>query len=171
MSSPIALDQPCPCGSGALYRECCGRDMLVKSRHRRDGIIAAIVVAAAAIPSFSYMYRLDQEKREIFKLPPGAYYSEEHNHWHDADGQEVLIPGYIWSVAQRRWIKINDALVEQIKRENAEQQTPHNEAPSRPEFTDLPEAQAGVPEPPGEAPEGKVWSAEHGHYHDAEKDV
>ncbi len=36
---------------------------------------------------------------------------------------------------------------------------------------DLPAAErsapAGTPQPPGPAPEGKVWSPEHGHWHDA----
>ena len=32
---------------------------------------------------------------------------------------------------------------------------------------DAPAGQAGTSPPPGEAPPGKVWNAEHGHYHDA----
>lgn len=30
-----------------------------------------------------------------------------------------------------------------------------------------PQQSTGVPQPPGEAPPGKVWSPEHGHWHDA----
>ena len=41
--------------------------------------------------------------------------------------------------------------------------------PSMTPAASLPAAQqsTGVPQPPGEAPPGKVWSPEHGHWHDA----
>lgn len=167
MSSPIPFDEPCPCGSGALYRDCCGRAIVVKRRQRRNLVIGIFLAAAVAVPTLAYMYKLDQQKREELTLPPGSYYSPEHKHWHDAEGQEIVIPGYVWSTTQQRWIKINDALIEQIKAEEARTGNKHSEPVQQP-FENLPESQGGVPEPQGAVPEGEVWSETHGHYHDDE---
>lgn len=167
MPAPIAFDEPCPCGSGALYRDCCGRNLVIRRRQKRNVVIAVIVLLAAAIPALGYMYKLDQQKREELTLPAGSYYSEEHRHWHAPDGTEIIIPGYVWSPVQMRWLKITDSLLEKIEAEQEKYGQPHGE-PEAPGFSNLPEGQGGVPAPPGPAPEGKVWSPEHGHYHDIE---
>jgi hypothetical protein len=68
--------------------------------------------------------------------PPGKVWSEEHGHWHDAEGpgtprpEGPAPPGKEWSEAHGHWHDI-----------------------------------AGV-SPSGPAPPGKVWSEEHGHWHD-----
>lgn len=165
MSNTISMKEPCPCGSGELYRNCCGRNVLVKRRQKRNLLIGIVLAAAVIVPALGYMYKLDQQKREELTLPPGSYYSEGHKHWHDADDQEILIPGYVWSPTKMRWLKVTDSLIEQLKAEEARSvKTRPDEQPAQ----NLPDAQRNVPEPPGEAPEGKVWSEEHGHYHDAD---
>lgn len=168
MNSPIPFNEPCRCGSGELYRDCCGRNILLKRRQRRNIAIGLIIVIAALIPVLVRMYRLDQEKRQTLTLPPGSYYSEVHKHWHDANGQEIVIPGYIWSSIQDRWIKVTDSLIEQLKAEEARGQTSHNRPPGaqQPQTQQAP----GVPHPQQEPPPGQVWSEEHGHFHD-EKNV
>lgn len=167
MPSPIPFDEPCPCGTGELYRDCCGRTVLVKRRQKRNLIIGLVMVVAVAIPALGYLYKLDQQKREDLTLPPGSYYSEEHRHWHDADGTEIIIPGYIWSPNQQRWIKVTDNLIEELEAEESRDDA-HPGSP--PQSTQHDRQQGGVPEPEGIAPEGKVWSEEHGHYHDIEEE-
>jgi hypothetical protein len=73
--------------------------------------------------------------------PAGKVWSEEHGHYHDAPA-----PG---------------------ARPNAGANPPASGA--TPGSTPLPPGNGGTPQPAGEAPPGKVWSAEHGHWHDVQK--
>lgn len=168
MPTHIPFDEPCPCGTGELYRDCCGRTVLVKRRQKRNLVIGLVMVAAVAIPALGYMYKLDQQKRADLTLPPGSYYSEEHRHWHDADGTEIIIPGYVWSPVQLRWFKVTDSLIEELEAEEARRDSRSGAPP--PQSSPRAGQQGGVPEPEGAAPEGKVWSEEHGHYHDIEEE-
>lgn len=120
--------------------------------------------------------------------PEGKVWSEEHGHWHDAapvqvqssttgsglaatlgeqpgdqpkDGEERN--GRVWSAAHGHW---HD--------KDAPQQTsattpaiPRDQIPTVSIGGDGQTARSTpVPQPDGPVPEGKVWSPEHGHWHD-----
>jgi hypothetical protein len=133
-------NEPCPCGSGKKYKNCCVGEQSRRAS-RQVLILVAVVAAVAAagvIPS------LLPEKKETpaaaaRRQPrPGKVWSEEHGHWHDAAA-------------------------------------PVGGAPISPAMTPLPPAAQQQqntfrkPQPPGPAPEGKVWSPEHGHWHDVKQ--
>jgi hypothetical protein len=72
--------------------------------------------------------------------PPGKVWSPEHGHWHDA----------------------NPAGASPIQVQSS--QAPIN-VPAQPQL----QPTTPQPQPPGAPPPGKVWSPEHGHWHDAPK--
>jgi hypothetical protein len=78
------------------------------------------------------------------EAPPGKVWSAEHGHYHDAPAGATpgAVPG-------------NPAANSAVPPAGATGQT----AP--------PAAVQNIPQPAGPAPPGKVWSSEHGHWHDA----
>lgn len=84
--------------------------------------------------------------------PAGKVWSTEHGHWHDANpaGGSPVTAGLTPTVQGGSAVKIEPLA--------AGQQLPATTAP----ITVTPSAA-----PPGPAPAGKVWSAEHNHWHDA----
>ncbi len=98
-------NEPCPCGSGKKFKQCCAKKGTPSYRLWNLALLllAAVLLAAVAVA----IYSASTEERVA---PPGKVWSEEHGHWHDANSNL---------------------------------------------------------RPLGLAPEGKVWSEEHGHWHDA----
>lgn len=82
--------------------------------------------------------------------PPGKVWSADHGHWHDAP-QRVAIPGMPGGGSTTSPIQI----------QTTTDGSPSTRAPIRPP---VPTPQ---PQPPGPVPAGKVWSVEHGHWHNA----
>ena len=80
-------------------------------------------------------------------VPEGKVWSPEHGHWHDAPGSTPQTVTFD---------------------QNSPTATPGDPS-SGITMTPQPMAAPGTltPQPPGPAPEGKVWSPEHGHWHDA----
>jgi len=75
--------------------------------------------------------------------PPGKVWSKEHGHWHDkADSSQV---------------QLSTSTIPITAGDVGAAPAPGSQPPAIP----------GTPQPPGPAPEGKVWSVEHGHWHDA----
>jgi hypothetical protein len=110
-------------------------------------LIAAVATVAAAgvIPSL-----LPEKKEEkpaaVARRAPraGQVWSEEHGHWHDA--------------AAPAGAPVSPAMTPLTPAQRSQQQQQQTQAQS-----------FRKPQPPGPAPEGKVWSPEHGHWHDAKK--
>jgi hypothetical protein len=69
-------NDPCPCGSGRKYKQCCEKKQRAMSPTRRlllfGGLAALAIVVAMAISSA--MNRPDTA---------GRVWSAEHGHWHD----------------------------------------------------------------------------------------
>ena len=87
--------------------------------------------------------------------PAGKVWSAEHGHWHDV-GPQVPRPG-LPAVAG----SANPSIQIQTTTEGVPPGTPLAQPMSvRPR---------GRRQPPGPVPAGKVWSSEHGHWHDAPK--
>ncbi len=101
-------NEPCPCGSGKKFKQCCAQKGTPSHRLWNLGLLllAVVFLAAAAMA----VYSTSTAERVA---PPGKVWSDEHGHWHNAN----------------------------------------------------PDA---APQPLGPALDGKVWSEEHGHWHDAD---
>lgn len=164
----IEMNDPCPCGSGSPYRDCCGRALAVKRRQRRNLALVGIVAVGGVVASWAYMNRIDEAKRASLTLPEGSYFHKEHRHWHDQNDVEIKLPGKVWAMNEQRWVNITDILREKALARKALEDSLNPEANAVPiaeRFPNLPDPESGVPEPAGEAPEGQVWSERHGHYH------
>ena len=136
----VGRNDPCPCGSGNKYKNCC----VDKPRQISKGVIALIVVIAtiAAIGLIPSIMGGKQEPAASRNVPTsprqaasgtGRVWSQEHGHWHDASGKEASSP--------------------------VPQATPQQQ----PNVVTT----GNTPQPPGPAPAGQVWSKEHGHWHAA----
>jgi len=128
----------CPCGSGKKFKNCCIGEAKRRSSRGLMFLIAAIAAVAAAgvVPQ---LIEDDQPKRTI---APAASRSTA---------------GKVWSAEHNHW---HDAPA-----------TPAAATTSLPPRPITPPAAAQQtftpkPQPPGPVPAGKVWSTEHGHWHD-----
>jgi hypothetical protein len=156
----IGRNEPCPCGSNLKYKNCCAD----KSRRGVSkgliallaaiGIIAAVGVVGALIgrdDDAAVRARTNAAapaanpqqpgKPQPGPAPPGKVWTVEHGHWHDVPAAAGPSPVQITPGA----------------------------APGTTPATNVQVNRRAVPQPPGEAPPGKVWSPEHGHWHDAPK--
>lgn len=144
-------NDPCPCGSGAKYKNCC------IEKDRRRGTPRSVLFILTAIAGIGLAVAIaerngdDDERRRgpaqaapgqaqnarpstpqpqpPGPAPAGKVWSAEHGHWHDA------------APAGAQPTKENPITV---NRRN-------------------------IPQPPGPVPEGKVWSPDHGHWHTKKK--
>ena len=151
----VGRNEPCPCGSGKKYKVCCEGK---QSRGASPGLIALLVAIGivAALGVVASMRQDDKpasvpaptaasntpRKQPPGPVPAGKVWSEEHGHWHDAKPAAGQSP-----------IRISPTATVPGTTPGA---TPNARVPFTPK-----------PQPPGPAPAGKVWSPEHGHWHDA----
>lgn len=155
---PVGRNELCHCGSGRKYKKCHAES---DSRALPKGLILA-VIAVAAIAAVGLIPMLSSEERpETQRVsargpvakpgapqppgppPAGKVWSIDHGHWHDAPVQ-ANIP--VNMQPQGGNSQSAAALQQQI-------------AAAQAQFKP-------APQPPGPVPEGKVWSTEHGHWHD-----
>lgn len=134
----IGRNETCTCGSGKKYKACCGAKL------ERE---AAVVVAPQRSPFPWSMVALG-----VVVLGMGAYAAIQLSKPEPAntDATAVTAPG----VPPMPMPKI----------EFAPQTGAGSVLPGTPPPALTPTA--FTPQPPGEAPPGKVWSPEHGHWHD-----
>jgi hypothetical protein len=71
-------NDPCPCGSGKKFKQCCSSKQHRPSRALVAMLIAGVILAIIVIVS-------------IARRPSssGQVWSPEHGHYHDASGREV----------------------------------------------------------------------------------
>lgn len=168
--NPVGRNEPCPCGSGKKYKHCHADET---SRGMSKGLMALIIVICA-IGAVGVVPKL-LEKTEPSSttqrpaanapvqaaprpgpqppgpVPAGKVWSTEHGHWHDA------APAGSAGAATTTQSPIR------IQQSSGAAAPTGNTAPIT---VNTPQA-PNTPQPPGEAPPGKVWSPEHGHWHDA----
>ena len=153
----VGRNEPCPCGSNKKYKNChAGQSTRGTSKGliillAVIGVIAAIGAVASivsggkrsATPARSAAgLPATPGRPQPGPAPPGQVWSTEHGHWHDArTGQQ---PG---QAPARQTVPLN---------------IPAQTNTAQQQFTP-------GPQPPGPVPPGKVWSTEHGHWHDAPK--
>ena len=153
----VGRNERCPCGSGKKSKNCCGERAQQKGRPSGLIVLIAVIAIIAALGIIPGMLRGKEEKRQASlpaatapiasmprpqppgPVPAGKVWSTEHGHWHDA----APAPG----------------APSPIKNESG----PGLKTAGRPMVAT---ANTSVPQPPGPAPAGKVWSPEHGHWHD-----
>jgi hypothetical protein len=144
----------CPCGSGKKFKNCC----VDKGSGISKGVLLliAVIAAIAAIGILPSVLGQKKEKETNFtsSLPagrrvpqpgpaqPGKVWSAEHGHWHDAETRNVMPLSSGTMPTPTSPVQVQSA--------------------PAPAFTP-------GPQPPGPVPAGKVWSTEHGHWHDAPK--
>lgn len=151
----VGRNEPCPCGSGRKSKQCCGGRASRKFPVGLAILLAAMGLLAAAGAISAFVGRDDKPAAasraaaprngvpgspQPGPAPAGKVWSVEHGHWHDA------APRRATGGPAQNPIRI--------------EATP---GPSSARTT----APIKVNRPqPGPAPEGKVWSPEHGHWHD-----
>lgn len=136
----ISRNDPCHCGSGKKYKNCHGAESAVSNRSllMAGGIIAVVV----AVWFGKGVIGGGGESAPSGSAPPGQVWSAEHGHYHDAQPVTGVQPGTPSLPAAG--VGQTDSL-------------------GIPGLSPNP---AGTPQPPGQAPPGKIWSAEHGHWHE-----
>ncbi|HEY0157685.1 MAG TPA: SEC-C metal-binding domain-containing protein [Thermoanaerobaculia bacterium] len=141
-------NEPCPCGSGNKYKNCCIGEQS-RQATRYVTILVAIVATIALAGLIPSLLGGDEEEEQAAAASAsrtpraGKVWSEEHGHWHDAAAPVGGAP-------------ISPAMTPLTPAQRQQQQQSRAQ-PFR------------KPQPPGPAPEGKVWSPEHGHWHDVKK--
>jgi hypothetical protein len=161
-------NDPCPCGSGKKYKTCHGRRGRTGTTLTRTiAPLAGILLVAGGL--WAFLGR---------STPSGRVWSEEHGHWHDAPGATPQKPsgftppppgeapeGKVWSYEHGHWHDVVPT-EGQPPRETVSQPQTASQQDGSPSTPALDSPAGIVTQPPGPAPEGKVWSAEHGHWHD-----
>jgi hypothetical protein len=156
-------NSPCTCGSGMKYKQCCGQK---EGKSSPFLVIVALVIGAVIVAGAIYVSKDGQPAAADAQavpaaagsaqtdipgspqppgpVPPGKVWNVEHGHWHDAPGTAAAAgtPGQP-GAAQPGAISAQPGA-------------------AQPALTP-------GPQPPGPVPAGKVWSTEHGHWHDAPK--
>lgn len=152
MSSHTSRNEPCSCGSGKKYKNCCGRSPSFLNKGQKKVVGISLLVIAALVAAVMFFGNNQPPLSPAFSptaaptgspatggvgrppgsAPAGKVWSFEHGHWHDAPGSTPATqPG-----------------VQTFGQPNTGTAT----------FT---------PQPPGDVPPGKVWSPQHGHWHNA----
>jgi hypothetical protein len=166
----VGRNDPCPCGSGERYKNChMGKDGTMSNRSNLTlllvgGAVAIALVAGAVLmkgprttPSATGSPMATGggavgggpgTPQPPGPAPAGKVWSPEHGHWHDAP--VGAMPGAVSS----------PVTVTPGGASSPVTITPGATPTATPGATP-------TPQPPGPAPAGKVWSPEHGHWHDA----
>lgn len=152
----VGRNEACPCGSKKKFKSCCAGKTAVPK-----GLIVLLAVFAI-IAGIAFIPR-DGDKSATplppaprgtaarpgpqppGPVPPGKVWSVEHGHWHDIKTGAGTNPASPIKVEQSPGVK------------------------SKVPMTTIATPVGGnTPQPAGPVPPGKVWSPEHGHWHDAQ---
>ena len=81
----IGRNEPCPCGSGKKYKQCCADKPTVRATLLSRGLVALLGFALILVViSIASGYLSDQDAAD-----PDRVWSTAHGHWHDASGRKV----------------------------------------------------------------------------------
>lgn len=91
-------NDPCACGSGLKYKQCCENQPTRKEwyRYAAGGALALVILIGAVGGIMEWATR---EPGPPGPAPPGQVWSEEHGHWHNTAPQPPgpPPPGKVWS--------------------------------------------------------------------------
>lgn len=148
-------NERCPCGSGAKFKNCCAKKEA--SRDSRGVLILIAAIAAVAALGIVPSFLKDDPKTATPAAPIAAPTRTP-----DRPGSPQPGPapaGKVWSVEHGHWHEATPP-------SSAVQVSPIQTSRGNLTPSVTPNPPQPVPQPPGEAPAGKVWSPEHGHWHD-----
>jgi hypothetical protein len=161
----IGRNAPCPCGSGRKYKACCAQleaapevapHSSTGSSLRFVGYVAAGIALVVVLGLAARMGASDPAEQRG-QPPADAPASVPDSGTLVPQPPGEAPPGKVWSPEHGHWHDAPGAMPANV--------TPVTDAGGAP--TPVPAAGGLTPQPAGEAPPGKVWSPEHGHWHDA----
>ncbi len=82
----VGRNDPCPCGSGRKYKNCCEGKTAAKDALYSKGLpilLGAVLVSVVVLIGAAFYSSAPTDARA------GRVWSAEHGHWHDASGQQV----------------------------------------------------------------------------------
>ena len=138
-------NESCPCGSKKKFKNCCEGKA---SRSIPKGLIVLIAVLAI-IAGIAFIPNSDEAR-------PTSIPSGSSNFRPGPQPAGPAPPGKVWSTEHGHW---HEAPVAGARPASPIQVQQSPSSPLRPSVT-------STPQPAGEVPPGKVWSTEHGHWHD-----
>ena len=71
-------NEPCPCGSGKKFKQCCAA-----KKDRSSRALVAVLIAVAVVAVIVIVSNMRRSSNS------GMVWSAEHGHYHDASGREV----------------------------------------------------------------------------------
>jgi hypothetical protein len=82
----VGRNEPCPCGSGKKYKQCCADKATARSTLLSQGLLALLGLAfiLVVISIVDGLYSSDRGG-----AAPNRVWSPEHGHWHDLGGRKV----------------------------------------------------------------------------------
>lgn len=103
-------NEPCPCGSGKKYKNCCGSATALARQNRTKAnlFIGVLILGVVLAFSASYFSAKSDDSRSTGSAtetnsadgppfphppgdpPPGKVWSAEHGHWHDEGASETI---------------------------------------------------------------------------------
>ena len=113
-TAKIGRNDPCPCGSGTKYKQCCEGKAAEKTAFvtKWIAVIFGILVLLVAVGTVASFFTDDQSN----DAPPGKVWSPEHRHWHNVGGAGTRSaarsvprppgpapPGKVWSSDHGHW--------------------------------------------------------------------
>ena len=145
MKSKINRNDPCPCGSGKKYKNC------HENKETKNTSKVPLILGIIFIVAIGFLVLKPNQSLKSSGGKPGQVWSEEHGHWHDAPARPAATTTPPSSPATTGTPATSPATTSTPATSPANSTRSAQEKPTR---------------PPGPAPEGKVWSEEHGHWHD-----
>lgn len=148
----------CTCGSGMKYKQCCGKN---EGKTSRVLVVVGLLIGAAVLAG-AMLVTNDSNQPPATALtpaPPAAAGAPTDGVPGSPQPPGPAPEGKVWNVEHGHW-------------HDAPGAAPAAGAPAVAGAPAQPAAQPAFtpgPQPPGPVPAGKVWSAEHGHWHDAPK--
>lgn len=147
MSARIGRNDPCPCGSGKKYKRCCEvKSPAAEAASTGNGVVVLvlILIVGGVAATFFVPDGNDSPTTAATAVPtPSA-------------GSQPQRPGQVWSQEHGHWHDAATGTHSPATTSATPVITP----------TTTPGSSQPIAQPEGDAPEGKVWSPEHGHWHD-----
>jgi hypothetical protein len=161
-------NDPCDCGSGKKFKNCHAEKTPERLSTNRMGWIVVAIVAAGAVTLFA-SFRPDPPDRSpgtAVSAAPVAPVSATPTRIPPPPGEPP--PGKIWSYEHGHWHNLRESTQIDFSNATVPGSTPASGEGSAISVTQAPPSVPGTPQPAGPVPPGKVWSIEHGHWHDVD---
>jgi hypothetical protein len=77
----VGRNEPCPCGSGKKYKQCCAGKTPWYREAKWTGALVALALLGGLL---LFSVAVTDGDQADGSAAPGRVWSEEHQHWHDA---------------------------------------------------------------------------------------